>query len=83
MEREIVELLGSINRSQQQIIAGQREAMEFLRAEAETTRAVRAKAFAVQRAAVTRAKRVLALVVPLIAVCAFLVVYLITKYRIL
>ena len=75
--------LEAISNAQRDMLAMQRETLEFMRAEAAKAQRIREDAIAMQRQAVARARRLSYLVLPLIAGCLFLLVRLITKYGIL
>ena len=83
MDTKTHDVLDAINRSHREIIAKQEETLEFLRAQAERSDRIRQEAVALQKQAVARFRRMGYLILPVILACIFLVVHLITKYRIL
>jgi hypothetical protein len=83
MENEILETLKEMREAQKELMAKQEEAIQFLRDEAEKSKKIREEAIALQRQAMERAKRISYIAVPLILICAGLILYLLLKYRIL
>jgi hypothetical protein len=82
MEKEILETLKELRQTQLDMIARQEEAFQFLRDEAEKSTKIREEAILLQKQAVARAKRIGYFALPLILICAGLIVYMILKYRI-
>jgi hypothetical protein len=79
MSDELREAMGELRREQKEIV----EALRFLRSEAEHARKIREEAIALQRTANQRVRRVGTFAFVGILMCVFLIVYLVTKYRIL
>jgi hypothetical protein len=82
MEKDILEMLKDLRRTQLDMVAKQEEALQFLRDEAEKSKKIREEAILLQKQAVERAKRIGYFAFPLILVCAGMIVYLILRYRI-
>lgn len=83
MSDDILRALEDLRREQREIAARQDETLQFLRSEAEHAHKIREEAIAMQRAANTRVRRIGIFAFSGILVCIFLIVYLVTKYRIL
>lgn len=83
MEKEILETLKELCRNQQDMIAKQKETLQFFQDESEKSTKIREETILLQKQAVERAKRIGYLAFPLILICAALIVYLIIKYRVL
>ena len=79
MSDELREAMGELRKEQKEIV----EALRFLRSEAEHARKIREEAIALQRTANQRVRRVGTFAFVGILMCVFLIVYLVTKYRIL
>jgi hypothetical protein len=82
MDNEILETLNEIRKARQKMMARQEEALQFLRDEAEKSTRIREEAILLQKQAVERSKRIAYLAVPLIFICAGMIVYLMIQYRI-
>jgi hypothetical protein len=82
VESQILEALTEIKTAQQEMVAKQNEALSFLHTEAEKTRKIRDEAMTIQRQAVDRVRRIGYFAFPVIILCAALIIYLMTKYRI-
>ncbi len=83
MSDEILRILEEMRQQQREAAARQEQALAFLRAEAETAHRVREEALAMQRAATDRVRRVGVFAFAGIVLCIVLIVYLVSKYRIL
>jgi len=82
VEKEALEILKEVREAQKEITAKQDELVQLLRGEAEKSKKIREEAIALQRQAMQRAKRISYITVPLILICAGLILYLLVKYRI-
>jgi len=83
VEKEALEILKEVREAQKEMTAKQDELVQLLRSEAENSKKIREEAIALQRQAMQRAKRISYITVPLILICAGLILYLLVKYRIL
>jgi t-SNARE complex subunit (syntaxin) len=83
MSDEILRVLEEIKQQQKAAAARQEEALAFLRTEAEAARRVRDEALAMQRTATARVRRIGVFAFAGIVMCIVLIVYLVSKYRIL
>ncbi len=83
MSDEVLRAIEELKAEQRKIASRQEEALEMLKAEAEHARRIREESIALQRAATQRVKRVGVFAFFGIVVCVVLIVYLVTKYRIL
>jgi len=79
MSDELHESIEELRKEQKEIV----EAIRFLRSEAEHAHKIREEAIALQRTANQRVRRVGTFAFFGILACVFLIVYLVTKYRIL
>ena len=79
MSDDLHEVIGELRKEQQEIV----ETLRFLRSEAEHARKIREEAIALQRTANQRVRRVGMFAFAGILMCVFLIVYLVTKYRII
>ena len=83
MSDQIVSAIEELRREQREVAARQEETLQFLKTEAEHARKIRDEAIAIQRAATARVRRISTFGFFGILACVFLIVYLVTKYRIL
>lgn len=83
MSDEVLRAIEELKAEQRKIASRQEEALEMLKTEAEHARRIREESIALQRAATQRVKRVGVFAFFGIVVCVVLIVYLVTKYRIL
>ena len=82
MEKEILQTLKEVHRSQQDLLARQEKTLQFLRDESEKSTKIREEAIRLQKQAVERARRIGYFALPLILICAGMIAYLVIKYRI-
>jgi hypothetical protein len=79
MSDDLKDVVEELRKEQKEIV----ETLRFLRSEAEHAHKIREEAIALQRTANQRVRRVGTLAFFGILACVFLIVYLVTKYRIL
>ena len=83
MEERILNTLHEVREVQKEMLTKQEELISFFKAEIEKANKIREEAILLQKQAVKRAKHISYFAFPLVCVCIFLLIYLISKYRIL